>query len=628
MVEPPPLASQTYDSLYRVKTVSDGSNHATTYTYNAAGYLSKITYPNSNGAYDTVQYPSYDTLGNVRQRMDGRGIVTNFTYNDPKNRLTDVQYPAYPSLNIHLAYDGYGRQAGMTDGTGSNSYTYDDGNRPLSTTTTYTGIMAQGITYSYFADGSRQTMTTPAGAFNYSYDGAQRMVSLTNPLSETSSWSYQVNNWLKTQTLGNGVTSTYSNDARGLVTNLTTQTSLGRGLSMFSGMAYDGVGNRATLTATLAGAPAFSGQTRYGYDYKDQLVQEQSTRGGSYNNAFAYDPAGNPTTFRGVSFGYNADNQNTAFGYDGNGNPTSYKGATLAFDPENHLSAYGTMLTAGYTGDGLRAWKQTPAPRSKTYFIYDGLTPVCELDNLGKVKAINTFGANGLLSRRAVTGNIFYTFDPQGNVTQRLDAQGNALNSALFDAYGSGSSLGASLSDPFGYEAQYGYYHDTETDLYLLGFRYYDAATGHFLTRDPIGIEGGINLYSYAEQNTLKSIDPTGTISLFGIDFDDPNPPYDPTSESLIPPGDCTQTQYDPLKSNVDNYCSTKVSTTCAGITNCFDLRLRRIAQQQCLEARLNINKQCFRGGDKGHRTQVTGRYNGVKECDKQIEKYCNQQCP
>ncbi len=439
------LASQTYDSLYRVKTVSDGNNHATTYTYNAAGYVSKIAYPGVSGAYDTVQYPSYDALGNPLQRIDGRGIVTNFTYNDPENRLTDVQYPTYLSLNIHLAYDGYSRRSGMTDGTGSNSYTYDDGNRPLSATTAYTGILTQGITYSYFADGSRQTMTSPAGVFSYAYDAGQRMTSLTNPLGETSSWSYQVNNWLRTQTLGNGVTSAYTNDARGLVTNLTTQASLGRNLSAFSSMAYDGVGNRATLTATIAGIPTLSGQTRYGYDYKNQLVQEQSTRGGSYNNAFAYDPAGNPTTFRGVSFGYNADNQNTTFGYDGNGNPTSYRGATLAFDPENHLIAYAQAMTAGYTGDGLRAWKQTPAPRSKTYFLYDGLTPICELDNLGKVKAINTFGANGLLSRRSTTGNVFYTFDPQGNVAQRLDAQGNVLNSVLFDAYGNGSSMGASL---------------------------------------------------------------------------------------------------------------------------------------------------------------------------------------
>jgi RHS repeat-associated protein len=33
---------------------------------------------------------------------------------------------------------------------------------------------------------------------------------------------------------------------------------------------------------------------------------------------------------------------------------------------------------------------------------------------------------------------------------------------------------------------------DWETDLCLLGFRYYDVLAGRFLTRDQIGFEGGI----------------------------------------------------------------------------------------------------------------------------------------
>ncbi|CEK12797.1 RHS repeat-associated core domain-containing protein, partial [Chthonomonas calidirosea] len=32
----------------------------------------------------------------------------------------------------------------------------------------------------------------------------------------------------------------------------------------------------------------------------------------------------------------------------------------------------------------------------------------------------------------------------------------------------------------------------------MLGFRYYDVAAGRFLTRDPFGFEGGINLYQFS----------------------------------------------------------------------------------------------------------------------------------
>ena len=40
--------------------------------------------------------------------------------------------------------------------------------------------------------------------------------------------------------------------------------------------------------------------------------------------------------------------------------------------------------------------------------------------------------------------------------------------------------------------------------------RYYDVNTGTFISRDPIGFEGGINLYQYARNNPLKYRDPDG----------------------------------------------------------------------------------------------------------------------
>jgi RHS repeat-associated protein len=47
---------------------------------------------------------------------------------------------------------------------------------------------------------------------------------------------------------------------------------------------------------------------------------------------------------------------------------------------------------------------------------------------------------------------------------------------------------------PYGYKGQWGYYTDGETGLLLLTHRYLDPAMGRFLTRDPIGFDGGINL--------------------------------------------------------------------------------------------------------------------------------------
>ena len=103
----------------------------------------------------------------------------------------------------------------------------------------------------------------------------------------------------------------------------------------------------------------------------------------------------------------------------------------------------GTGASFGYTGDGLRAWKQNSAG-TRTYYLYDGTDPVAEIAAeiaAGTIQAINTFGAEGLVSRTAVSTagpsiagsddarpnltsptnrTTFYTFDERGNVAQRI----------------------------------------------------------------------------------------------------------------------------------------------------------------------------------------------------------------
>ena len=41
--------------------------------------------------------------------------------------------------------------------------------------------------------------------------------------------------------------------------------------------------------------------------------------------------------------------------------------------------------------------------------------------------------------------------------------------------------------------------------------RYYNPTTGRFLSEDPIGFGGGINLYAYAANNPMSMKDPLGT---------------------------------------------------------------------------------------------------------------------
>ena len=52
--------------------------------------------------------------------------------------------------------------------------------------------------------------------------------------------------------------------------------------------------------------------------------------------------------------------------------------------------------------------------------------------------------------------------------------------------------------------------YDEETGLYFYRARYYDSTIGMFITEDPIGLLGGINLFAYVANNPMNFTDPLG----------------------------------------------------------------------------------------------------------------------
>lgn len=496
--------THVYDAAYRPTSTSDGNGHATTYTYNTAGYVATITAP--GGGVD--QFTSYDSAGNLLSKTDARGVVTNYVYSGTGGTLSATQFPGSTSLNESYSYDSYGRMTSITDGTGTASATFDDMDHVLTTSRTYSGVPTQTVTYAYYPNGSRQTLTCPAGTWSYSYDGVGRYTSLNSPAG-TSTASYADNGWQTGRVLPNGATSGYSYNAAGQITDCLNQTSGGTTLSHFNSFAYDGNLNVTGVTASVPAWTSFSGATTYQYDSKDQLIQESTARFGSFTNGYAYDSAGNPTTIRGSTVTYNSNNQLTVsgFAYDSNGNPTTYNGATCTYDPRNHLTAGGSLMTAGYRSDGLRAWLNESS--TTTYYFYDGGTPIYETNGSGTITAINVFAPDGLVARKQGGTWGQYVFDAQGHVTHRLDATGSTLSISAYNANGQETSS-TSHSDPFGFNARSGYLTDQVTGLILCGQRYYDPAYARFINRDPIGFSGGINAYGYAGNNPVNALDPSG----------------------------------------------------------------------------------------------------------------------
>jgi RHS repeat-associated protein len=58
--------------------------------------------------------------------------------------------------------------------------------------------------------------------------------------------------------------------------------------------------------------------------------------------------------------------------------------------------------------------------------------------------------------------------------------------------------------------------YDTETQLYYDRARYLDPALGRFVSEDPIGLDGGINLYAFDGNDPVTGCDPSGTRKICG----------------------------------------------------------------------------------------------------------------
>jgi len=56
-----------------------------------------------------------------------------------------------------------------------------------------------------------------------------------------------------------------------------------------------------------------------------------------------------------------------------------------------------------------------------------------------------------------------------------------------------------------------------DVEFVHVGARWYDPSTGRFLQRDPLGIEGGLNVYAYVDGCPTSLVDPRGELAWVGI---------------------------------------------------------------------------------------------------------------
>jgi len=100
-----------------------------------------------------------------------------------------------------------------------------------------------------------------------------------------------------------------------------------------------------------------------------------------------------------------------------------------------------------------------------------------------------------------------YVTDRLGSTIALSDASGTLVTNYCYEPYGQATLTGSSDGNARTFTGR----DDDDTQLLYFRARYYDPASGRFISEDPLGIRSGDpNLYAYAMGDPVDLIDPDG----------------------------------------------------------------------------------------------------------------------
>jgi RHS repeat-associated protein len=300
---------------------------------------------------------------------------------------------------------------------------------------------------------------------------------------------------------------------------------------------YDNTGARIGVTESNGDRVTWS------YDKTDRLTGEQRSGANAYAITHAYDAAGNRlvqvNNGARTTYAYDAANQlstsidssgTTTYTYDAAGNLTAQHApagrTTNTWDAENHLilvqAPSSIVNTMAYRADGLRVEKQDSSGVSR--FLWDGQNILLETGSDNATRCFYTvrlLAYGNLVSQRRLTNGLwlpsYYHFDGLGSTDRLTDASQAVTDNYLYEGYGRLLIASGSTANSFRWVGLLGYFYDLDLSEYYIRARYYDPAIARWINADPIGYEGGINLYEYVGYSPLTYTDPMGLIAGGGV---------------------------------------------------------------------------------------------------------------
>ncbi|WP_437983585.1 FG-GAP-like repeat-containing protein [Sorangium sp. So ce117] len=571
--------------------ISDARGDALVHVVDAYGRVTSTWNPDSGGrsfvydAFDQVQSEAdnkaqttlycHDEVGRptVRQDVDG---LTRWTYDEGPHAVGKLVRMSSPD-GVIVQVD------------------YDEAGRPWRETTELPGPSGGSepfaIRRAYNARGELRRVAYPATdddapfSVDYRYDDYGHLTAVEESATNRELWRWEEADAANRPTLerfGNGVTTSRKYvAATGLVSESTTsRLASSAPLSTVITLqrlsyGYDGNRNVERRRDHLQGLTE-----TFVYDELDRLEDVYLGDEATPLYHYEYDDFGNITYKSDVgSYEYDGDRPHAVghangktYEYDANGNqtvrPIDVRGASNAsatitytpFDKPRRIEAEHGPTTYEYDGDRQRARKVSPAQMT-TYV--GGLYERHEHTAGGVTHKMHVVGPEGVIAVKTIAidaageekrGEHYLHPGHEGSAGVITDELGEVVERRSYDPFGqrrnpdwaTGGPAAAPPRETVGFTG-----HEDEEELSLINMRgrIYDPALGRFLSADPFiqapFFSQSLNRYSYAFNNPLSFVDPTGYQAI-GEDFfysmDGGTPPT-PTSDNCVPGPGCVKVE-------------------------------------------------------------------------------------
>lgn len=508
----------------------------TTYAYDAAGNLIKLTFP--DGSYLAYSYDAAhrltgvaDALGNhIAYTRDATSNINGKKVFDPSNNLTRMRSYAYDANNrlsqtigaqgqtTNYVYDVQSNLTSVADPLNhTTSYGYDALNRFDQAIDPNSGVTSLG----YDANNHLTSVTDPRNLQTaYGWDGLDDQTSIASPDTGATAKTYDAAGNVLTSTDARGKTTTYSYDAL----NWRTKASFADGTSVawqYDQGAY-GVDRLSTITDA-------TGSTSYSYDANGHVTGKRQIIGSAtLTTLYAYDsggrlasvtyPSGNQLNYfydaagRVSHIGAGAQPLVTNITYSPFGGATGWTtgdGATYgrSYDQDGRVAFFSLSLGAatytrtltydaasritGMTGPGATT-------KSLAYDALDRLTGYTE----GAVTQAYSYDANGnRMSYSATNPSVSLTYGYDTASNRLLSVSGSSSESYNYDASGDILSHATPAADyAFAFDAKNRL---AQATVGAIPTVYGVNGLGQRVSKGNASLQGGKTIFAYDEAGHL-----------------------------------------------------------------------------------------------------------------------------